>query len=458
MNAQKLPILVLLLVSLFLSACMPTSSNMPSGDWSGSVSAGNGISYPVEITFNECALGEVCARVNYLTLDCESTLTYVNARDGLPVFEETITYGNYCKSGRTVKMTYVDAKTPMSLQWFEKNGDEGPAAALNSGRVVEPTAAPISIPGFGHEVASYQNNGWFINWRAELLDGSLWIPDSHSGNLIRVDARTNQIIATIKVGDPKLPRTDGYDPNAVAFTDGAVWVTQRATNSIAKIDPATNTLVESIKLPNIPYALAADGDTLWISSFEGNVVMRLDLDTRKITSIYVANPLGITVGGGAVWTVGHRVGDLVRIDPATNEVTAKIDLSLPPPEPGAQPEEVIFAEGSVWVANNGGGTVSRVDSITNEIIATIRFKKGHRPFRLGLGGGFIWVTLREQIGSDVGDAIAQIDPATNTIAKLTPFKYANFLIYDNGVLWVGDYLADLNKRAGDRIFVIELEP
>lgn len=275
--------------------------------------------------------------------------------------------------------------------------------------------------------------------------------------MIRIDTNTNQIIATIKVGDPEIPSTDGYDPNGVAASGDMVWVTQRAERAIGRIDPATNMLVETLKLPNEPYDLVIDGNTLWVASFDGDTVMRVELDTKEITSIYVNKPIGIVVGGGAVWAVEHRNGNLVRIDPQINDVVARIDLSLPAPKPGAQPEEVIFAEGSVWVANNGGRTVSRVDAITNEILTTIQFDGPLKPLRLTSGGGFIWVSLAEEIGSNAGDWIAQIDPATNAIVKQTPFDYAGFLIYDNGTLWVGDAYGNIDKRAGDRIFKIELE-
>jgi hypothetical protein len=78
--------------------------------------------------------------------------------------------------------------------------------------------------------------------------------------------------------------------------------------------------------------------------------------------------------------------------------------------------------------------------------------------RLTTGGGFIWVALVEEVGSGAGDWIAQIDPATNEIVKKTPFDYAGFIIYDNGTLWIGDYYGNTDKRAGDRIFRILIEP
>jgi len=449
---------IALVMFVALASCSSTPPVMPTGEWTGSVAVGNGTGYPIEIAFVACARGEVCATVKYSSLDCESELKFVRMKDNLPVFEETVTYGNFCKSGRTVQMSFVDENTPMELRWFEKDGEAGPIASLNSGQVVEPTLAPLSIPGFGHEVYSIQNMGLFINWRAaQAEDGSLWVPDSHSGNLLRIDTNTRQIVATIKVGDPESSLADGYDPNSVAVSGDRVWVTQRAEQAIGRIDPATNTLVESLPLPNIPYDLVFDGNILWVGSFEGDVVMKVNLDSKEVTSTYVNKPVGITVGGGSVWAVEHRNGNLVRIDAQTTDFVARVDLSLPAPAPQAQPEEVIFAEGSAWVANNGGRTVSRVDAVTNELLATIQFEGRVKPLRLASGGGYIWVSLAEELGSNAGDWIAQIDPATNTVVKQTPFDYAGFLIYDDGVLWVGDAYGNINKRAGDRIFKIELE-
>lgn len=446
-----------LALMMFLTGCASAPPVMPSGEWTGSVSAENGISYPVEVNFLACGRGDVCAQMNYSSLNCESELKFIRTKQGSPVFEETITAGDYCKSGRTVQMTYVDGNTPLTLQWFERNGDLGPSASLNSGRAVEPTQAPLSIPGFGSEVFSLQNQGLFINWKGELADGSLWLPDSHSGNLIRFDTHTHQVVATIRVGDPAANRSNGYDPNDVAVAGDQVWVTQRAEKAVGRIDPVTNTLAESVPLPNVPYDLVIADNILWISSFEGDVVMRMDLATRTITSTYVNKPLGVTVGGGAVWVVEHRNGNLVRLDEQTADFVTRIDLSLPPPNLGAQPEEVIFAEGSVWVANNGGRTVSRVDPLTNEILATIQFEGRLRPVRFAVGGGFIWVSVIAEVGSGAGDFIAQIDPATNVIVKLTPFERVHFLIYDDGTLWVADGYGDADKRAGDRIFEIKLE-
>jgi YVTN family beta-propeller protein len=57
--------------------------------------------------------------------------------------------------------------------------------------------------------------------------------------------------------------------------------------------------------------------------------------------------------GRSVWLANYDTGQLLRIDPVTRKVTAKLAL-------GGQPRSVILAAGSVWVSNQRQGAVARV--------------------------------------------------------------------------------------------------
>jgi hypothetical protein len=94
---------------------------------------------------------------------------------------------------------------------------------------------------------------------------------------------------------------------------------------------------------------------------------------------------GVTVGAGAVWvSLGYdpRSGEVVRIDPRTNGVVARI---------GAQgyAGELAASAGAVWVLGHPdytdetarGESLHRVDPGTNELVATPL-----RDERLLLGG------------------------------------------------------------------------
>ena len=65
-------------------------------------------------------------------------------------------------------------------------------------------------------------------------------------------------------------------------------------------------------------------------------------------------------GAGSVWTTNSIERRLVRIDPATNRVSARIALK------GDYPLGISYGAGSIWVANRYSGSVTRVSTATNK--------------------------------------------------------------------------------------------
>ena len=65
-------------------------------------------------------------------------------------------------------------------------------------------------------------------------------------------------------------------------------------------------------------------------------------------------------GAGSVWTTNSIERRLVRIDPATNRVSARIALK------GTNPLGIAYGAGSIWVANRYSGSVTRVNARTNK--------------------------------------------------------------------------------------------
>lgn len=79
---------------------------------------------------------------------------------------------------------------------------------------------------------------------------------------------------------------------------------------------------------------------------------RIDPDTRKVVAtIEVRDPqgdlesgvFGLAVGAGGVWVPNRYAFDLVRIDPRTNKVSARIELPY-------SPSSVAVTGDAVWVA------------------------------------------------------------------------------------------------------------
>lgn len=111
--------------------------------------------------------------------------------------------------------------------------------------------------------------------------------------------------------------------------------------------------------------VAAGFGSAWLVDTPSDTLLRMDPVTRRVTArLQLRAGLAIAVGDDAVW-VGERINDLVRIDPHTSRVTARIRL----PEslyPGGIPLPI---GDSVWVVGEHGG--ARVDARTNRITNTV---------------------------------------------------------------------------------------
>jgi predicted DNA-binding transcriptional regulator AlpA len=126
-------------------------------------------------------------------------------------------------------------------------------------------------------------------------------------------------------------------------------------------------------------------------------IVRIDPDTNEIVATIqdVSGPLA--VGGGALWAVdraGARAGPggstLLRIDPGTNQVAARIPL-------GVALWDIEVGEGYVWVLtfepDQGEGDILQVDPRTNEVVARIDMPIPGSVFAPALGEGSAWVPV-----------------------------------------------------------------
>jgi DNA-binding beta-propeller fold protein YncE len=154
-------------------------------------------------------------------------------------------------------------------------------------------------------------------------------------------------------------------------------------------------------------------------------------------------PQAIAVGEDAVWVAtwlgrdpNDLRGEVVRVDPATLEVVARIPLG----EVG----DIAAGEGSVWVTNLRAGTLTRIDPETNRIAGIIRLPElpfevaqGDRlfiPSEVAVSEGRAWVLTAR-------GAIAMIDPESeeSTITLARPGSVLGNLEVGADGLWVVDH-------------------
>src|SRR4029078_12390664 len=154
-------------------------------------------------------------------------------------------------------------------------------------------------------------------------DGTLaYFPNQ--GSVTGINAETGESMAIGENHDVKKA-----DPQSVTLIGGRdLWAARAPSRTLEQLATPTSLVGrQPIKLDHAPYALAADDTTLWVTSFDHGVVMRVDTTSGKVEqTIAVPHPTGVALGGGWVWAVEHRDDKLARIDPATDKVVEEIAL------------------------------------------------------------------------------------------------------------------------------------
>jgi len=135
------------------------------------------------------------------------------------------------------------------------------------------------------------------------------------------------------------------------------------------------------------------------------------------------DPVGIAVGSGALWVSGGSSGEVVRVDPASRQVSARVVV-------GGQLGGIDATSGAVWVSVFGGGEVARIDPATNHVVD--RTAVGGQPTGIAAdAAGRIWV------GNLAGYA-SRIDPSNGHVtATVSLPSGVSTLLPIGGLLWAG---------------------
>jgi hypothetical protein len=139
-----------------------------------------------------------------------------------------------------------------------------------------------------------------------------------------------------------------------------------------------------------------------------------------------AGPMGLAVAGGGLWVAKHESNDVVKINPATNQIVADVHVST------GSPGRFTVGGGSLWLANYSSTAVNRIDPVTNNVVATI-----HTPSEIGgfpaFAGGYAWI----ECGGELQDHFAKIDPASNAVGTTGSLGQGAFgATAGGGSLWV----------------------
>jgi hypothetical protein len=289
--------------------------------------------------------------------------------------------------------------------------------------------------------------------------GAIWA--SGQDALVRIDLRTNRVVATIPM------RLAGPDEGggSIAFGEGAVWVVSSSETAgvVYRVDPAANRITATIPVRAGAVEVVVAAGRVWVSGGGDpgeRFVSRIDARTNKLLSpVQVpTNPGPIRSGLDAVWVVDCCT--FGRIDPRRGTVT--------------QPEQHV---GDIWEVGGGalwgtyagdasGSGVQRVDPDTGRVVARIPIP---HDLSMAFGLGTLWVAQNtssppnspgpgssDEVDRTTPARLYRIDPATNrvlgrplTLPGVVPISYVGVAVGEGIVV-----VKDIDRRTFTRIDLV----
>ena len=171
-------------------------------------------------------------------------------------------------------------------------------------------------------------------------------------------------------------------------------MTSESDRTAAPDQPEAEPVVAKIKAGAQPNGVVYAFGAIWVADLGGGQVLKVDVRRNKVVARYpVPKADWITPSADALW-VSTEANDVVRLDPATGAVLARIPV-------GANPLASAWVGGELWVPNIDDGTISVIDPATNSVRTT--FAVGKRPARGRRG-------RRRRVGLDLDRRRALADP------------------------------------------------
>jgi streptogramin lyase len=341
------------------------------------------------------------------------------------------------------------------MNWRFADGPRWPFGRLAGHAVLGATAAFVFVVCLGSaaaaparsELAAIPVGGSPLALVAAR--GSLWVLTCDRrcsgearrsvGRLVRIDPRRARVLASATV----------ERPGALAVGAEGVFLTDFGRHAVRRLDAATLRPTRSLKLvlpfrvPDnksaafLPNDVAVGADSVWVST-EWCALSRLDARLhRAVASVRLPCDAYQTMafGEGALW-ISESLAGTYRIDPATNRVTARIQIG---PRTGRLvPIRFLFARGIVLAigartrggALTGSNGLARLDPSRNQVESVTPLPSGQ--LAVAGGGGALWVAHVR------GATVARIDPRTGRTASRIHGRVGIALALAAGRLWTAD--------------------
>ena len=181
-------------------------------------------------------------------------------------------------------------------------------------------------------------------------------------------------IATIAMPECCVNGTVAVDGSVYALTQRAGGLPGEERSVLVRIDPSSNTVTGELRLlsgmsagnaiDSEPMAVAAG--SIWVPMYWHDVVLRIDPVTMQVVARVATgrSPGSIVSDGSSVWVALQNGNAVARIDPGTNAVVANVVVGRGDTD---SPFQVAFDGTQVLASLPGSGRVARIDPRTSRV-------------------------------------------------------------------------------------------
>jgi DNA-binding SARP family transcriptional activator/streptogramin lyase len=340
----------------------------------------------------------------------------------------------------------VVAHLPRSLRVIAAAGIAA-AAAVAVGFALRPDgrSAPVKVTANSVAVVDARTNEIVDDIRVGDYPGpiaagnaSIWVASIGDNTVTRIDAKKRK---------PAFP-TGAQQPLDLAVTHHALWIAN-GTNFATKPPKGGGTIERrglrfgALKTIRVgpPKTLnewwtvvTTDGRSVWAGNSSSRMAFRLDpADGRIVERVADVGGASMAIGYGSIWVAEYRRNTVARIDPLRGRVAIRIPVS-------SAPTRIAAGEGAVWVTTQRPhNAVWKIDPKSSETVAVIPVSPTAR--RVATGAGYVWVTSGTYAGEpnvpQNGGVLSKIDPRTNRIVATIRLGFRpDGVGVANGLVWV----------------------
>jgi streptogramin lyase len=198
-----------------------------------------------------------------------------------------------------------------------------------------------------------------------------------------------------------------------------------------KLDASQLPITARIPIGGDPDWLATGFGSVWVAVPKKNEIVRINPQTNAIQARIPVDQepcYGIGIGPGRVWVLNCKSQTLTRINPRNNKVDLRVPVQIGPEGEGS----IAVGNTGVWFISNEDGhadTLMQVSPATGHTLRKIKVGGGSAVVTLGFGS--VWVT------SSGEGKVYRINPATGRILHtISVAAQPRFTTAAAGSLWV----------------------